>query len=108
MRMLALTVLACGTLAGCAYDPYYGGGYYTRDAVVGGALGAATGAVVGNAAGGRSGAIVGGAIGAGVGTAIATEPYRRPYYYGAARPSYRYEYPAYRYRYYPDSAMWYH
>jgi uncharacterized membrane protein len=79
MRNLVLTVLALATLAGCAYDPYYGGRNYTRDAVVGGALGAATGAVVGNAAGGRTGAIVGGAAGAALGTAIATDPYRRPY-----------------------------
>lgn len=112
MRKIVLTVIALGSLAGCAYDPYYGRGNYTRDAVVGGALGAATGAVVGNAAGGRTGAIVGGAVGAGLGATIATEPYRR-YDYAYPRQYYRHDYPSYRYggyryRAYPDSGIWYH
>lgn len=112
MKKLVLTVIALGSLAACAQDPYYRGSNYTRDAVVGGALGAATGAVVGNAAGGRTGAIVGGAVGAGVGAAIATEPYRRTYSYGYDQRYYRYDYPDRRYDYrypsYTDSGVWYH
>ena len=46
MTRIMLTAVALGTLAGCAHDPYYGGRNYTRDAVVGGTLGAVTGVAV--------------------------------------------------------------
>ena len=108
MRKLALVAAALAALTalgGCARDPYYRDGYYTRDAVLGGLIGGATGAAVGNAVGGHQSTIVGGALGAAVGTAIATEPYRRPYYYDGYRYGQPYRYGTYP-RYYRDDCCY--
>lgn len=109
MRRLAIAAAALAALTvlgGCARDPYYRDGYYTRDAVVGGLVGGATGAAIGSAVGGRQSTIVGGALGAAVGTAIATEPYRRPYYYDGYRYGRPYRYQTYPRYYYEDDCCY--
>jgi hypothetical protein len=68
MSQFFLLITAGVMLAGCAHDPYSPRDpSYSRDALVGGALGAAAGAAVGNAVGGKTSTVVGGALGAAVG-----------------------------------------
>lgn len=83
VRLIAVVAL-CGTLAGCAGDPYSGPRQNTgalAGSLAGGAIGAAvTGGGVGSRiAGGVAGALIGGLLGSAIGAALDDEDRERAY-----------------------------